>query len=98
MNTTTYGVDYTIDITAYSGITGNMTYDSVNNYIYVSNVSNSNVNGIITIDCDTNTVISFTSPLSTTSEVSPIHYDFPSSKLWYGYGNTGSTSFDIFCT
>lgn len=63
--TTTATTQGVISISGYSGINETMTYNPIKDRIYVGNISNTGVFGVITIDCSTNTILSFTNNMRT---------------------------------
>jgi hypothetical protein len=83
-----------IDIQGYSGSTSNyasnLEYNPDKDYMYVSVVnSDTLVFGIITIDCQTNTIIDFTDNIYSGSEEVFMHYSNIKSVLYVGF-NTDS--------
>jgi hypothetical protein len=61
-----------------------MTFNSDKNYMYVGNISNTGVFGVITIDCSSNTVINFINNLRTGLDPSAaiLYYDNIKSELF----------------
>jgi hypothetical protein len=63
-----------------------MTYDPIKDRIYIGNISNTGVFGVITVDCSTNTILSFTNNLATgintvADFATNLYYDTISSEL-----------------
>jgi hypothetical protein len=83
--TTTATTQGVISLSGYSGNNETMTYDPVKDRIYIGNISNTGVYGVITVDCSTNTILSFTNNLATGvingTFVTTLYYDTLSNEL-----------------
>ena len=63
-----------------------MAYDPIKDRIYIGNISNTGVFGVITVDCSTNTILSFTNNMRTGVNtigeyVTQLYYDTLSNEL-----------------
>jgi uncharacterized delta-60 repeat protein len=72
-----------INITSYSGQNYSMTYNVNQDYLYVSNIQSPTSQGIIVIDCSTNTVVNFKNSIESSSGNGTINYNPTSTRLWY---------------
>jgi hypothetical protein len=73
----------TIDISSYTGVSQTMTFNPDKNYMYIGNIDNTGVLGVITIDCSSNTVLSFANNLRTglDPDAAILYYDNITSEL-----------------
>jgi hypothetical protein len=60
-----------------------MTYNVNKDYLYVSNIQSPTTQGIIVIDCSTNTVVIFKNSIETSSGTGTINYNPTSTRLWH---------------
>jgi uncharacterized delta-60 repeat protein len=72
-----------INISSYSGQNYSMTYNVNQDYLYVSNIQSPTTQGIIIIDCSTNTVVNFKNSIESSSGNGTINYNPTSTRLWH---------------